>query len=141
MPLFHSNAIATSSGGHYAGQTTVIMERFDPEEALRLMDRHKTTYSSMVPTMFNRIMNLPMEVFVKYDVSSMKCFIQSSAPIPFPTKQWVMDHPLGKESASVVEDDRWPEIPEPALHPRQRERPDAFFASRRQPRRSVPEGL
>ena len=90
MPLFHSNAIATSSGGHYAGQTSVIMERFDPEEALRLMDRHRTTYSSMVPTMFNRFMNLPLEVLENYDVSSMRCFIQSSAPIPFPTKQWVI---------------------------------------------------
>jgi long-chain acyl-CoA synthetase len=90
MPLFHSNAIATSSGSHYAGQTSVIMERFDPEEALRLMDRHKTTYSSMVPTMFNRFMNLPLEVFENYDFSSMQCFIQSSAPIPFPTKQWVI---------------------------------------------------
>ncbi|MGW8321213.1 MAG: class I adenylate-forming enzyme family protein [Thermodesulfobacteriota bacterium] len=92
MPLFHSNAIATSSGSHYAGQTTVIMERFDPEEALRLMGRYKTTYSSMVPTMFNRIMNLPPELFEKYDVSSMQCFIQSSAPIPFPTKQWVIEN-------------------------------------------------
>jgi long-chain acyl-CoA synthetase len=92
MPLFHANAIASSSGGQYAGQTVVIMERFDPEEALRLMDRHRTTFSSMVPTMFNRIMNLPPEVFKKYDVSSMKCFIQSSAPIPFPTKQWVIEN-------------------------------------------------
>ncbi len=92
MPLFHSNAIASSSGGQYAGQTVVIMERFDPEEALRLMDRHRTTFSSMVPTMFNRIMNLPSQTLEKYDVSSMKCFIQSSAPIPFPTKQWVIEN-------------------------------------------------
>jgi acyl-CoA synthetase (AMP-forming)/AMP-acid ligase II len=67
------------------------MERFDPEEALRLMDKHKTTFSSMVPTMFNRMKNLPEETFRKYDASSMKCFIQSSAPIPFPTKQWVIE--------------------------------------------------
>lgn len=92
MPLFHANAIASSSGGHYAGQTTVIMERFDPEEALRLMERHRTTYSSMVPTMFNRMKSLPREVFEKYDVSSMRCFIQSSAPIPFPTKKWVVEN-------------------------------------------------
>ena len=54
------------------------------------MDRHKTTYSSMVPTMFNRFMNFQSEVFETYDVSSMRCLIQSSAPIPFPTKQWVI---------------------------------------------------
>jgi acyl-CoA synthetase (AMP-forming)/AMP-acid ligase II len=92
MPLFHANAIASSTGSLYAGQTTVIMERFDPEEALRLMERHRTTYSSMVPTMFNRMKNLPKQTFAKYDVSSMKCFIQSSAPIPFPTKKWVIEN-------------------------------------------------
>ena len=92
MPLFHANAIASSCGGHYAGQTTVIMERFDPEEMLRLIERHKATFSSMVPTMFNRLKNLPGETFRKYDVSSMRCMIQSSAPIPFPTKKWIIEN-------------------------------------------------
>ena len=92
MPLFHANAIASSSGGHYAGQTTVIMERFDAEEMLRLIERHRTTFSSMVPTMFNRLKDLPRETFRKYDVSSMRCMIQSSAPIPFPTKKWIIQN-------------------------------------------------
>jgi long-chain acyl-CoA synthetase len=92
MPLFHANAIATSSGGHYAGQTVVIMERFDAEDMLRLIERHRATFSSMVPTMFNRLRNLPRETFGKYDVSSMRCMIQSSAPIPFPTKKWIIEN-------------------------------------------------
>ncbi|MEW6441809.1 MAG: long-chain-fatty-acid--CoA ligase [bacterium] len=90
MPLFHANALSSSTIGHYAGQTVVLMERFEPEEALRLIDRHKVTFSSMVPTMFNRIRNLPAEVFRKYDVSSLTCLVQSSAPIPFATKRWII---------------------------------------------------
>jgi acyl-CoA synthetase (AMP-forming)/AMP-acid ligase II len=90
MPLFHINAIGTSSVAHYAGHTVVVMEHFDPEEALRLIEKYKVTFSSMVPTMYHRLKNLPSDVFDKYDNSSMKSLIQSSAPIPFPTKEWII---------------------------------------------------
>ncbi|UCD58920.1 MAG: long-chain-fatty-acid--CoA ligase [Candidatus Hydrogenedentota bacterium] len=91
MPLFHMNAINTSTVSHYAGQTVVVMERFRPEEALRLIEKYKTTFSSMVPTMYSRLKNLPNEVFDKYDNSSMRSLMQSSAPLPFPTKQWIIE--------------------------------------------------
>ena len=90
MPLFHINAITSSSVSHYLGNTVVVMERFDPEEALRLIEKYKVTFSSMVPTMYHRLKNLPSEVFDKYDNSSMKSLLQSSAPIPFPTKEWII---------------------------------------------------
>ena len=90
MPLFHINAIVSSSIAHYVGHTVVVMERFDPEEALRLIEKYKVTFSSMVPTMYHRLKNLPSEVFDKYDTSSMKSLMQSSAPIPFPTKEWII---------------------------------------------------
>jgi acyl-CoA synthetase (AMP-forming)/AMP-acid ligase II len=68
----------------------VVMERFDPEEALRLIEKYKVTFSSMVPTMYHRLKNLPSDVFDKYDNSSMKSLLQSSAPIPFSTKEWII---------------------------------------------------
>jgi acyl-CoA synthetase (AMP-forming)/AMP-acid ligase II len=92
MPLFHANALSSSCVGHYTGQTIVIMERFDAEQMLRLVEKYRTTFSSMVPTMFNRLKNLPPEVFHKYDVSSMRGMIQSSAPLPFSTKQWIIEN-------------------------------------------------
>jgi acyl-CoA synthetase (AMP-forming)/AMP-acid ligase II len=92
MPLFHMNAINTSSVSHYAGQTVVVMERFRPEEALRLIDTYKASFSSMVPTMYARLKNMPKEDFQKYDTSSMKSLLQSSAPLPFPTKQWIVEN-------------------------------------------------
>jgi acyl-CoA synthetase (AMP-forming)/AMP-acid ligase II len=92
MPLFHMNAINTSSISHYSGQTVVVMERFRPEEALRLIQEYKTTFSSMVPTMYARLKNLDPEVLNKYDTSPMKNLLQSSAPLPFPTKQWIVEN-------------------------------------------------
>jgi acyl-CoA synthetase (AMP-forming)/AMP-acid ligase II len=92
MPLFHMNAINTSSVSHYAGQTVVVMERFRAEEALRLIEKHKASFSSMVPTMYNRLKNMPKDVFDKYDTSSMKNLLQSSAPLPFSTKQWIIEN-------------------------------------------------
>jgi len=92
MPLFHMNAINTSSASHYSGQTVVVMERFRPEEALRLIEKHKATFSSMVPTMYNRLKNLPKDAFDKYDNSAMRSLLQSSAPLPFSTKQWIVEN-------------------------------------------------
>lgn len=92
MPLFHMNAINTSANSHYTGQTVVVMERFRAEEAMRLIEKHKTTFSSMVPTMYNRLKNMPEDAFAKYDSSSMKSLLQSSAPLPFSTKQWIVEN-------------------------------------------------
>ncbi|RJP17043.1 MAG: long-chain fatty acid--CoA ligase [Candidatus Abyssobacteria bacterium SURF_5] len=92
MPLFHMNAINTSTVSHYGGQTVVVMERFRPEEALRLIEKYKANFSSMVPTMYNRLKNMPPDVFEKYDTSAMKSLIQSSAPLPFSTKKWIVEN-------------------------------------------------
>ena len=43
------------------GATVVVMERFDAEEALRLIDRHRVTHSQWVPTMFVRLLKLPRQ--------------------------------------------------------------------------------
>ncbi len=90
MPLFHMNAINTASMSHYVGHTVVVMERFRAEEALRLIQEHKASFSSMVPTMYHRLKNLSKDAFDKYDTSSMKSLLQSSAPLPFPTKEWII---------------------------------------------------
>jgi len=92
MPLFHMNAINTSTISHFVGHTVVVMERFRAEEALRLIETHKASFSSMVPTMYNRLKNLDKEAFDKYDNSPMKSLLQSSAPLPFTTKQWIVEN-------------------------------------------------
>ena len=43
------------------GGTVVIMEKFDPEQYLRLVERYQVTHSQLVPTMFSRMLKLPAE--------------------------------------------------------------------------------
>jgi fatty-acyl-CoA synthase len=69
------------------GGTVVLMDRFDAEGALQLIDEYKVTHSQWVPTMFIRMLKLPEEVRSKYDVSSLKIAIHAAAPCPPEVKQ------------------------------------------------------
>src|SRR4029450_7397879 len=76
-----------SAANHRIGATTVIMRRFDPEDALRLIERYRVQNSQWVPTHFIRLLRLPEEVRKRYDVSSLKCAVHAAAPCPVPVKE------------------------------------------------------
>ena len=67
------------------------MDGWSPEETLRLIDEHKVTHSHMVPTMFNRLVQLPDDVKPKYDTSSLRIVLHGAAPCPVPVKQKMID--------------------------------------------------
>ncbi len=69
----------------------VIMPRFDPEDLLRLIEKHKTTHLQTVPTMFVRLLKLPEAVRQKYDVSSLEFVVHAAAPCPPDIKQQMID--------------------------------------------------
>ena len=52
------------------GGTVTVMQKFDAERALQLIEQHQITHSQWVPTMFVRMLKLPKEVRTKYDCSS-----------------------------------------------------------------------
>ncbi|MEQ9260105.1 MAG: AMP-binding protein [Roseovarius sp.] len=62
------------------GGTVVVQERFDAEEMLAIIDRHKVTHGFFVPTMFVRLLRLPEDVRARYDISSMRCMAHAAAP-------------------------------------------------------------
>jgi len=86
-PTYHSAPQASIATALRLGSTCVIMERFDAELFLQLVERHKVTHSNMVPTMFNRLLKLPEEVRTHYDVSSLEAVAHSAAPCPVPVKR------------------------------------------------------
>jgi acyl-CoA synthetase (AMP-forming)/AMP-acid ligase II len=90
-PLYHSAPQASVAGTLRLGATAVIMERFDPEQWLQLVERHRVTHCQMVPTMFSRLLKLPDDVRLRYDVSSLECIIHAAAPCPVPVKQAMID--------------------------------------------------
>jgi long-chain acyl-CoA synthetase len=74
-----------------AGVTVLLMDKWDAEETLRLIDAHKATHTHVVPTMMHRMLQLPEETRRKYDVSSMRWIIHGAAPCPVHVKQAMMD--------------------------------------------------
>jgi long-chain acyl-CoA synthetase len=85
-PLYHAAPLRFNMMAITLGGTSVIMESFDAEEFLRLVEKHKITQSQLVPTMFVRMLKLPDEVRTRYDVSSLKGAIHAAAPCPVDVK-------------------------------------------------------
>jgi acyl-CoA synthetase (AMP-forming)/AMP-acid ligase II len=90
-PLYHAAPLRFSMVVTRAGGTVVVMEHFDPEQALALIDRHKVTHSQFVPTMFVRFLKLPEEVRNRYDVSSLRVAVHAAAPCPIPVKEQMIE--------------------------------------------------
>jgi acyl-CoA synthetase (AMP-forming)/AMP-acid ligase II len=91
QPLYHSAPAAFALGCLQVGATVVLMEKFDPENAISAIEKYKTSHSQWVPTMFVRIMKLPEETRLKYDVSAMQCAIHAAAPCPVEVKEQMIE--------------------------------------------------
>ena len=89
-PLYHSAPGAFALYTSLFGGTVVIMPRFDAEDALRTIERHRCTSTFMAPTLLKRIVDLPPEIRDRYDVSSMRAIIMAAAPCPMRVKEGVM---------------------------------------------------
>jgi long-chain acyl-CoA synthetase len=90
-PLYHSAPLAGVGGTIRRGGTAVVMERFDPEHFLALVERRKVTHAQLVPTMFSRMLKLPDAVRRAYDLSSLEVAIHAAAPCPVPVKRAMID--------------------------------------------------
>ena len=85
-PLYHAAPLRFNMMAIILGGTSVIMESFDAEEFLRLVEKHRITQSQLVPTMFVRMLKLPDEVRRRYDIASLKGAIHAAAPCPIDIK-------------------------------------------------------
>jgi long-chain acyl-CoA synthetase len=90
-PLYHSAPQAAVNLAIGIGGTVVVMERFDAEQYLRLIEKHRITHSQLVPTMFSRLLKLPDDVRWKYDLSSLEIAIHAAAPCPVQVKEQMIE--------------------------------------------------
>jgi long-chain acyl-CoA synthetase len=90
-PLYHAAPLRYCMAVQRFGGTVVIMERFDPETYLALVEKYHITHSQLVPTMFVRMLKLPEDVRRKYDLASMKVAIHAAAPCPIDVKHAMID--------------------------------------------------
>jgi long-chain acyl-CoA synthetase len=86
-PLYHAAPQASVNLVIRNGGTAIIMERFDPEHYLQLVERYKPTHSQLVPTMFSRMLKLPEATRSRYDLSSLVVIIHAAAPCPIQVKE------------------------------------------------------
>ena len=86
-PLYHSAPGSFAQFTHAFGGTVVVMRKFDPEDALRTIERHRCTSTFMAPTLVKRIVDLPERVRARYDVASMRVLVIAAAPCPTRVKE------------------------------------------------------
>ncbi len=90
-PLYHAAPHGGVNLTIRMGGTAIVMERFDAEEFLRLIETYRVTHTQLVPTMFSRMLKLPDDVRARYDRSSLEVAIHAAAPCPVQVKQQMID--------------------------------------------------
>jgi len=90
-PLYHSAPQSAVSLAIEMGGTVIIMERFDPERYLQLVEQYRVTHSQLVPTMFNRLLKLPEDTRAGFDLSSLEFAVHAAAPCPVQIKEQMID--------------------------------------------------
>ncbi len=89
-PLYHAAGVNYTMAAQRVGAAAIVMPRFDAEDSLRLIEKHRVTHAQFVPTMFVRMLKLPDAVRESYDVSSLECVIHAAAPCPVDVKHRMM---------------------------------------------------
>jgi long-chain acyl-CoA synthetase len=90
-PLYHTAVLNFAAISIQLGHPVVLMDRWAPEEMLRLIERHRVTHTHTVPTQFRRMLALPEAVRARYDTSSLRAVIHSAAPCPAEVKRQMID--------------------------------------------------
>ena len=90
-PLYHA-----APGGHagealYHGNTLVLMDRWDSEQALALVDRYRVNTMFVAPIHLTRWLALDASVRARHDTSSVRLVIHAGAPCPVPVKRQAIE--------------------------------------------------
>ncbi|MEK7448490.1 MAG: AMP-binding protein, partial [Planctomycetota bacterium] len=93
MPLCHVNSTFFSFIFPYLGGTVYIhpARKFDPVEILEIIEREKITFISLIPTHYSLMLGVPPAQSKKYDISSLKKLLCSSAPARGEIKKRIME--------------------------------------------------
>jgi long-chain acyl-CoA synthetase len=90
-PIYHTAVTVFGGGALHLGHTLVVMDSWDAQQALELVERYRVTNSHMVPTQFKHLLSLPGETRGRYDLSSMRWLIHAAAPCPVGIKRAMLE--------------------------------------------------
>lgn len=117
-PLYHNAPFRFTVGALNRGNSIISMPKFDAEEALALIARHRVAWTMMVPTMMSRIWRLPDDIRTRYDLSSLEAVWHSAAPMPAwlkeawidwigPEKVWEIYGGTERQGNTVLDGTEW----------------------------------
>ena len=81
-PLYHAGPFITSWQALLSGGRVILMDRFDAERAIRLIETHRVDWVLFVPTMMQRIWRLDEPTRAACDLSSLETVMCTGAPSP-----------------------------------------------------------
>ena len=99
-PIYHSGPFINSVRGLLVGTTVVLLERFDAEQVLALIELHSVDWTFLVPTMQHRIWRLGADVRGRYDMSSLRAVVSSGGPYP----AWLKAEMIGWLGAETIQE-------------------------------------
>jgi long-chain acyl-CoA synthetase len=74
-----------------SGVGIVMMDKWDPQRTLELIERYRISHTHMVATMFHRLLDLPDAVRTGYSTDSVRFLLHGAAPCPVHVKQAMID--------------------------------------------------
>jgi len=90
-PMYHSAPNSYCIGASLEGAHLFIEPRFDAEQTLQLIERHRITHAYLVPTMYVRMLALPQAVRNRYDIRSMRFVASTGSPCAPDVKRAMID--------------------------------------------------
>lgn len=90
-PLYHAAPLRWNMALHRLGATTVIMDHFDAENFLKLIEKYKVTHCQTVPTMFVRMLKLDESIRSRYNISTLLNAFHAAAPCPIEVKRAMLN--------------------------------------------------
>ena len=90
-PLYHAAPLRHCMTVIKLGGTVWIMQSFDALRALEAIEKHSITHAQWVPTMFVRLLKLPVEIRTRVDTSSLKVALHAAAPCPVDIKEKMIE--------------------------------------------------
>ena len=94
MPLYHVNSTFYGPLFLYIGGSLFVGrdKGFDPVELLQTFSEEKITFTSLIPTHYNLILNVPEDVRRRFDFSSIRKLLCSSAPARGEVKKGIVKY-------------------------------------------------
>jgi len=90
-PLYHTAPGQHAFASLHFGYTVILMDGWDSEEFLALVQRHRVTHTHLVPIHFVRLLALDSTQRARYDTSSLEVVMHAGAPCPVHVKHRMIE--------------------------------------------------